>query len=66
MVRQSGRRPGEEDVTQHIRKGVAGDWLNHFTRASAELFNDLAGDVLVTLGYEQDRNWVDRYEYVTV
>ncbi len=66
MVRQSGRSPGEEDVTQHIRKGVAGDWLNHFTRASAELFNDLAGDALVLLGYEQDRSWVDQYEYVTV
>ena len=65
MVRQSGRRPGQEDVTQHIRKGVAGDWLNHVSRESAELFNDLAGDALVALGYEQDRNWIDRYEYVT-
>jgi hypothetical protein len=65
MVRQTGRKPGQEDTTQHIRKGVAGDWLNHFTRESAEQFNDLAGDALVVLGYERDRDWVDRYEYVT-
>jgi hypothetical protein len=65
MKRQTGRKPGEEDITQHARKGVVGDWRTHFSRPCAELFNDLAGDALVTLGYEQDRNWVDKYEYVT-
>ena len=64
MARQTGRKPGQEDITQHTRKGVAGDWKNHFSRECAELFNDLAGDALVMLGYEQDRNWVDKYEYV--
>lgn len=65
MARQTGRNPGEEDITQHIRKGIAGDWRNHFTRECAELFNDLAGDALVMLGYEEDRNWVDNYEYLS-
>ncbi|MGD8817096.1 MAG: sulfotransferase domain-containing protein [Acidobacteriota bacterium] len=65
MVRQTGRSPGEDDIKQHIRKGVAGDWTNYFSRETAELFDDLAGDTLVRLGYEEDRGWVDRYEYPT-
>ncbi len=47
MARQTGRKPGQEDITQHTRKGIA-------------------GDALVMLGYEQDRNWVDKYEYIPV
>ena len=27
----AGRKPGQEDVTHHMRKGVAGDWYNYFT-----------------------------------
>ena len=65
MKRQTGRDPGQSDPTQHIRKGVAGDWLNHFSREAAELFDQLAGDTLVHLGYEKDRGWVDRYDYPT-
>jgi hypothetical protein len=63
MKRQTGRDPGQSDMTQHIRKGVAGDWRNHFSREAAVLFNELAGDTLVRLGYEPDTNWVDRYDY---
>lgn len=60
MRRQTGRAAGQEDRNSFIRKGVAGDWKNHFSREAAEIFNDLAGDALVLLGYEPDRNWVDR------
>ncbi len=63
MKRQTGREPGQADVTQHIRKGIVGDWQNAFSREAAEVFNDLAGDALVRLGYEADKGWVDRYEY---
>jgi hypothetical protein len=63
MERQTGRKRGEADHTQHMRKGVAGDWLNHFSRDTAQLFNDLMGDALVMLGYEKDRNWIDKYKY---
>ena len=65
MRRQTGRRPGEADISQHIRKGVVGDWRNHFSREAAEIFDELAGDALVELGYEEDRGWVDRYAYPT-
>ena len=61
MVRQTGRRPGEEDRGAFIRKGVAGDWPNHFSLEAAEVFNDLAGDALIHLGYEKDRDWVRNY-----
>lgn len=63
MKRQTGRDPGQTDLKQHIRKGVVGDWKNHFSREAAELFDELAGDTLVRLGYEADRRWVERYEY---
>ena len=63
MQRQTGRAPGQADPSQHIRKGITGDWRNHFSREAAEIFDHLAGATLVRLGYEQDRGWVDRYDY---
>ena len=54
-----GRQRGEEDKTAHIRKGVAGDWRNHFTVADARLFDEITGDLLVRLGYESDRSWAN-------
>lgn len=62
MERMTGRKPGEEDTSSFIRKGVVGDWKNHFTRESAELFDALAGDMLIKSGYEQDREWVQTCE----
>jgi Sulfotransferase domain len=52
-----GRRQGEEDPTSLLRKGVAGDWKNVFTEEDREIFKDEAGDLLVRLGYEKDRDW---------
>ena len=65
MKRQTGREPGEADPSDHIRKGISGDWRNHFSREAAEIFDRLAGDTLVGLGYEDDRRWVERYDYPT-
>ena len=58
MERQTGRSPGEENRASFIRKGVVGDWRNHFSREARELFAHRAGDVLIQLGYEQDQAWV--------
>ena len=58
MKRQTGRDPGQEDGRQHIRKGIIGDWRNYFSREAAEIFDHLAGETLVRLGYEPDRGWV--------
>lgn len=41
-----GRRPGEEDLSAHQRKGISGDWNNHFTPAVHDRFNHLYGNLL--------------------
>lgn len=55
---QTGRSKGEEDEGSFRRKGVVGDWRNKFTREAREVFDHYAGDLLVELGYEEDRSWV--------
>lgn len=62
MQRMTGRTPGEEDKESFIRKGIVGDWRNHFTKESADIFDTLAGDMLVELGYESDRSWVNQID----
>lgn len=58
FTKSTGRQPGEEAPSDFFRKGVAGDWSNHFTREAAEIFAHHAGETLVDLGYEQDLEWV--------
>ncbi|MEQ9411653.1 MAG: sulfotransferase [Fuerstiella sp.] len=53
-----GRRPGQMDATAHVRRGVAGDWKNYFTRRDGVLFDQRCGDQLLSLGYEPDRSWI--------
>lgn len=60
MKQMTGRKPGEEDKVSFIRKGIVGDWKNHFTTESAQVFNDLAGDMLIELAYEPDNSWISR------
>ena len=52
-----GRSRGSEDSTSFFRKGVAGDWKTVFTPADRETYKRIAGNLLVELGYESDRNW---------
>jgi hypothetical protein len=54
---RSGRKPGQENVTSHERKGVAGDWRNHFTDKVAKAFKEQYGELLVATGYETDDRW---------
>ena len=53
----SGRRQGDEDVASHYRKGIAGDWKNHFTDRVKDEFKEMYGQVLIDTGYENDLNW---------
>ena len=64
MERQTGRRAGQEDRSHFVRRGVVGDWRNHFTREAADVFNDLAGEALVMLGYEDDTRWAQRQRFI--
>ncbi len=52
-----GRRPGEENNKAFARKGVAGDWVNHFTPEIADLYKHLIGEFLIEFGYEKDLDW---------
>jgi hypothetical protein len=52
-----GRAPGEEDSSSFYRKGIAGDWKNHFTEEDKRIFKDEAGELLIRLGYEKDLDW---------
>jgi hypothetical protein len=40
-----------------FRSGRAGAWREHFTPAHKELFLQVAGDLLVRLGYESGDSW---------
>lgn len=55
--KRAGRAPGEEDVGSHYRKGIAGDWRNHFTDRIIDEFKERFGAVLVDVGYEPSANW---------
>ena len=55
---KSGRRPGEENQSSFLRKGVVGDWQNHFSLECRQKFNIYAGKQLINLGYEKDESWV--------
>jgi hypothetical protein len=51
--RVSDRRRGEEDSRSFFRKGVAGDWRSVFTKRDREIYEELAGDELIRLGYDE-------------
>jgi hypothetical protein len=55
--RLAGGRSRGQEAASFFRKGVAGDWKNTFTVQDKQDFKAVAGDVLVELGYEKDRNW---------
>lgn len=46
-----GRDRGIEDVSSHLRKGIHGDWKNHFSPAVTEKFRNVTGDLIEALGY---------------
>ena len=40
-----------------FRSGKTGSWREYFTDEHKQLFKDVAGDLLVKLGYEKDNHW---------
>jgi len=55
--RKSDRERGQEDSSSRYRKGVVGDWKNVFTEENKHIFKEIAGDLLIELGYEEDGSW---------
>lgn len=54
QVLSAGMAP-ERSTT--FRKGKSGEWREHFSARNKDLFKQVAGDLLVQLGYETDLNW---------
>jgi len=52
-----GRKRGQADPLAEWRKGIVGDWRNHFAEDDKHLFKATAGSLLIELGYEHDLNW---------
>jgi hypothetical protein len=50
--RATGRTSGDEDVSSFNRKGIAGDWRNHFSEAQHRRFVDVAGEAMTLIGYK--------------
>ena len=40
-----------------FRSGKTGEWKRHFTEEHKKIFKDVAGDLLVKLGYESNYDW---------
>jgi len=47
-------QPGKSHT---FRSGKTGGWREHFTEEHKKLFTDVAGDLLVNLGYEKSNAW---------
>jgi hypothetical protein len=52
-----GRDQGQDDGKQFVRKGVAGDWVNHFDDRLRAVYKDAIGDFLIEFGYEEGTDW---------
>jgi hypothetical protein len=40
-----------------FRRGTPGDWRSYFSKEHVMSFKELAGPLLIDLGYEKDLNW---------
>lgn len=40
-----------------FRSGKTGEWKKHFTDEHKKIFKDVAGDLLIKLGYEKNNDW---------
>ena len=56
-----GRQKGQENVKNHYRKGLPGDWKNHLKPEHIIFFKDNYNDLLLKLGYESDPSWWKMY-----
>ena len=69
-----GRQQGDENHNSHYRKGLPGDWKNHFTHKVRQHFEEVTGNLIDRLGYawddsssllDRERNSVDVASKIT-
>jgi lipopolysaccharide transport system ATP-binding protein len=53
----TGRKPGDENLNEHLRSGTQGNWKKYFSPNNIKLFKELYGATLIQTGYEKDLNW---------
>jgi hypothetical protein len=51
---ESSINPGKSPT---FRSGRTGEWEKHFTEEHKRMFKDVAGDLLIKLGYESNKDW---------
>lgn len=51
------KKKGEENVNNHYRKGISGDWKNYFSEDHKVIFKENWGELLLYLGYESNNDW---------
>jgi hypothetical protein len=51
---ESAINPGKSPT---FRSGKTGEWTKHFTDEHKKIFKNVAGDLLIKLGYEKDNDW---------
>ncbi len=57
VAKTKGRQIGEEDIKHHYRKGISGDWVNHFNSEHKKYFKERYNNLLLKLGYESGITW---------
>ena len=45
------------DKSPTFRTGKIGKWQEYFNKGHIQVFKDICGDLLIRLGYENDKNW---------
>ena len=53
-----GREHGDSSTSAFARKGVAGDWQNHFTPELRKQYGSLIADFLIETTDEDDDSWI--------
>lgn len=53
----SNQQISTTDSHKFIRKGIVGDWKNHFSEEAKDVFKKHAGEHLIMFGYENNLDW---------
>ena len=48
---------GKDIQARLLRKGVVGDWVNHFNREHAKVADEYFGELMLDMSYIEDRDW---------